>query len=361
MSFPLYDENGYVNIKAIRQLDLPFNFIIGPRGTGKTYTGIKEFLDLEKPFLYMRRMQVQLDECSSSFGNPFKAINNDFRRAIEPTKVSKNSYGFYNTHIEEKEVKHKDGSIETTPVVKFDDEVCTGIALSTFANLRGFDGQSYDTLLFDEFIPQIEQRTFKNEDGAFLNAYETINRNREEKGRKPLQCFFLGNADRLDVPILNAFDCISIIERMIRNDQEVYISRERGIAIFLLSHSPVAARKANSALYKAISDKSSFYRMAIDNTFVDYSDSADIRSCPIKEFNCVAVVGRIAIYAHKTNNLVYVCQHISGSPAIYNDSSTDKDRFKRDFSFVMSAWFMRDVVYDSYDSKYQFESIYKRS
>lgn len=346
----LYDDKGYVNVKGVMDLGLTFNYFLGPRGTGKTYTAFKELRALHNPFIYMRRIQTQLDECASEFGNPFKAINRDFHTVILPKAITKNSYGFYSTSIGE--------NAKGEPKIEYGEEECTGIALSTFANLRGFDGCGYNWMFFDEIVPEPHQSRIKEEEKAFLNAYETINRNRELEGRQPLRVILSGNTDRLDAALINVFGMIPTVERMIRNDQEVYINRERSIGIFLLNHSPIADAKKNTALYKAISEDSDYYRMAIKNQFVDYAESTDIGSRPLNEYRCIAVVGQIAIYEHKSNDTYYVCKFISGDPTMYSGQRDDVARFRHDFSRVQLAFMRRDVTFDSYDTKFRFKTIY---
>ena len=57
----LYDNNGYLDIEKIIRCGQPFIFIVGGRGTGKTYGMLKYVLDNNIPFIYMRRTQAQAD------------------------------------------------------------------------------------------------------------------------------------------------------------------------------------------------------------------------------------------------------------------------------------------------------------
>ena len=71
------------------------------------------------------------------------------------------------------------------------DVVAVGIALSVVANIRGIDFSDYDYILFDEFIPSDGERPIKREFEAFLNFYETVNRNRELEGKPAVKCFLI--------------------------------------------------------------------------------------------------------------------------------------------------------------------------
>ena len=37
----IYQKSGYIDIRAIMAIGLPFNFIVGGRATGKTYTSLE--------------------------------------------------------------------------------------------------------------------------------------------------------------------------------------------------------------------------------------------------------------------------------------------------------------------------------
>lgn len=172
----IYQDNGYLDFTAIRKLGLPFNFITGGRATGKTYNGLDDLTrecsqQPDSRFLLMRRTQTQLDLISKPEYSPFKILNRNNGTDYRIDGITKYNGGIY--FGEEKNL------------------VGYTAALSTIANVRGFDGSDIDYLLYDEFIPEPHARPIKDEAGAFLNAYETINRNRELEGRKPLQVFAL--------------------------------------------------------------------------------------------------------------------------------------------------------------------------
>ena len=59
-----------------------FNFVIGNRGSGKTYgakkRAVKQFLDKGYQFVYLRRYKEELDETAESYFNDI-IINNEFQ------------------------------------------------------------------------------------------------------------------------------------------------------------------------------------------------------------------------------------------------------------------------------------------
>ena len=80
----IYDENGWVNWDSILSEANGFLMVVGARGTGKTYGLLKTLVKKEEPFIYLRRLKTQLDECCKISGNPFKKINSDLDINIVP-------------------------------------------------------------------------------------------------------------------------------------------------------------------------------------------------------------------------------------------------------------------------------------
>ena len=143
------------------------NVIIGGRGIGKTYSALDYVMKLQVPFIYMRNTDVQIKECVTAFGNPFKRWNTDHGRNVY--FKSEKSHSLIYEETEE---------AVTLPIGY-------AVPLSTFENLRGVDLSDVKIVLFDEFIER--RRLSFNQFESFQNFYETVNRNRELLGEDPLQ------------------------------------------------------------------------------------------------------------------------------------------------------------------------------
>ena len=310
----LYQENGYVNIRGIIETGLPFLFVVGGRGTGKTYTALKTVKEDGTKFFFMRRTQAQADLISKPEFSPFKALNTDLGWNVGIRSISKYNGAFYDTSEE--------GGL---PIGY------TG-ALSTMSNVRGFDSQDVQLLIYDEFIPERHERPIKNEGAALLNAYETINRNRELQGKKPLQMLCMANANDLSNPIFLELGLVGKAERMKRKGQEVSIDQRRGIGIFMLSNSPISGAKKDTALYR-LTTGSEFERMALENDFAE-REYAEVKHRPLQEYRPEVAVGELCIYSHKTTGRLYVSTHISGSPPTYTSGEQDLKRFRRAWGWI---------------------------
>ena len=345
----LYLPNGYANIRWMEKSGCTKIVIIGGRGTGKTF-GILDYLtDKKEPFIFMRRTKTQIDICGTLEGNPFGSINRKKQLAIEP-RTNKYGYDFYNTHLE------IDDNGERQVVE--DDYTAFATSLTTFFNLRGVDLSVYRDLFFDEIVKEPLERRLKNESTGYLNAIETIQHNNELEGKPPLRQWLAGNSDTLDCGILQAVDAISIIEKMKANQQEVYINRERDIAVFDLYDSPISKIKALTSLYKH-NNNVEFTDMSLNNTFRDLSDKS-IRSIPLQE--CSPIINlndRICIYTIKGSPGWYITKHISGTPSRYNlMSKEERVRWKKKwFDIYVNLSLQQLLYYDSFDTKVLFDSI----
>lgn len=331
----IYLDNGYLNINQILSYGVPFNFIVGGRGTGKTYGTLKTAYIENRRFILMRRTQAQCDLINKPEFNPFKALNNDTGSNAVVKSISK-----YNAKI-----------VEETE----EDERLLGYtcALSTIANMRGFDASDVELLIYDEFIPEKHERAIKNEGSAFLNAYETINRNREIKGEKPLQVLCLANAFNIANPIFLELGLVGRCEKMKNSGQEIFIDKERGVCVVLLQKSQISKAKADTALYRLSSG--SYADMALSNDFV-YNNSDNIKSMPLKEFKLLCTVGEISIYKHKSKRLFYVSEHRTGTAPIYKSDEVNLQRYRKNYGVTLYGAYMRNnIICESLLTKSLFE------
>lgn len=330
----LYMDNGYINIRYILGLGLPFNFIVGGRGTGKTYTSLKSVAEDKTMFMFMRRTQSQVDIINKPEFCPFKAINADMGWTISTKSISKYSAGFYHT-------EDNNGKAE-----------CVGLpigytcALSTISNMRGFDATDIQVIIYDEFIPEKHERPLKNEADAFFNAYETINRNRELKGQKPVQVLCLANANDLANPLFMSLGLVRKAEQMRKKGQEISLDVNRGIGLFILNTSPISDAKQDTALYNLVNG-GAFREMSLNNSFIDF-DTDNVKSRPLKEYKPLLTVGELTIYEHKNNRRFYVSTHASGSVPVYGTDDMERQRFVRSCYWLWNEVLENNVDFEEY-------------
>lgn len=332
----LYQDNGYISIDHIINNGMTYNFVVGGRGTGKTYTALKWMLDHTEKFVYMRRTQVQLDNVCTPELSPLKPINADDGRMVLPFSAGKNSYVFKDCHMEGDEVVQ--GEI-----------MGYAIALSTVSNLRGFSVPEVKYLIYDEFIPEKHERPLREECTAFLNCIETINRNRELLNAPPLKVMCLANANDFANPLFVGLGIVKIVEKMIKTDREEYLNPQRSIGLYMLQHSPISHQKSDTSLYKMVGDDT-YTRMALSNIFVDYDD-INIQSMPLQEYSPIIRIGELTIYQHKAIRRLYVSSHRSGTVPEYPPTDDGCKRFKLNHKAIVIAIMLGRCVYESHFDK----------
>lgn len=327
----IYDSDGWVNWDYFCGLKRSFIMVVGARGVGKTYGLMKWLLEHKKPFIYMRRLQAQLDISGSASGNPFRKINADIGSAVRPVK-------------NKKLLEFWDGG----------DLVALGVSLSTVATIRGFDFSGYDYIVFDECIPMAGEKPIRSEFDAFLNCYETVNRNRELEGCTPVKCIMLGNANQLLNPYFSGWGFTKTALKMLAGHQMIYTSPDQTRTMVLLADSPISQKKAGTALYRNASE--GFLSMALDNAF--RTDATNIRSEPLREYNHIVSVGDIGIYRHKSIRRFYVSD-IKSKP-YYDGYGIKLRQFQTDYWMFRSLYMESKIFYfESYENEILFREYLK--
>ena len=332
----IYTTEGWLDVPLLIRQGMPFIFITGARATGKTYGTFSYCIENEIPFIFMRRSMSEIEVLwSNEMLNPFKDYNDDHGTNIGIIKKTK-----YTGIIAEREPDQNGKLIQKGASLGL------AVALSTFANLRGFSGSEYELLFYDEFIPERHVRTIKDEHMAFMNVYETINRNRELLGRKPLQCVCASNSNRLDNDMYMGLGLVSKVDKMKREGQMVSIMPKRGILLVNMEQSPISEQKRDTALYK-MSAGTGFERMALDNQYIGEEETGRIKPVPIKEYSPICGIGEITIYRHKSKHQFYVTTHRSGSPPVFGIGDSERARFRKNYGWIWREYISNSCIFES--------------
>lgn len=330
----LYDKNGWVDWDYICNLKRAFIMVVGPRGTGKTYGLMKWLIQNKEPFVYLRRLQTQLDLCATISGNPFRKLCDDLEIEIKPFR-------------KEKLIEFKHDKTDSIPVA-------IGCALSTVATVRGFDFSGYNYIVFDECIPMSGEKPIKDEFNAFLNLYETVNRNRELAGEPAVKCIMLGNANTLVNPYFTGWKFTKTALKMISGEQMIYHTPDKSRTMILLMKSPISEIKRGTALYQNANN--GFISMAIDNAF--RTDQTVIASKPIAEYNHIVSIGEIGIYKHKSKREYYVSALLS--TPYYEAYGMQWKLFLSDYYMIRSIYMVKhNFVFESYEIEILFREYLK--
>ena len=332
----MFNDNGYLDVDYILKSQVPFLFIVGARGIGKTYGFLKWLYENNKKFIYMRRTEAEIEYCASNEGNPFSPINEDLNINIQIKKVNQKIKGFYN------------------------DETCIGylMALSTFYSKRSVSFNDIDYLIFDEFIPEKNARPIKNEAEAFFNSVETISRNRELQDKGYLHVICASNSNTLDNPIFLELGIVSRALKMANNKIAFYKDKERGFELLMPYNSPISKKKKETALYKLTSKSKNFQNMALENEFND-DVSEQIESKSLKQYVPLCHVGEIYIYKHKLERMYYISEHKTSTfEKEYSTGLMDLLRFKKDYTFLWFSYMQKKITFETYTQQLLFEKYF---
>lgn len=342
-----YSGEGYIDFDKLLDQDRnDFIFMVGARGIGKTFGVLKYMIDNGKKFIYMRRTQTQVDMIRSDELNPFNALTTvlgeDYSFILKT--VNKNITAVYRSAYDE----------EQKVFVPYGPVVAYILALSTVANIRGFDASDVDFLVYDEFIGEKHEKPIRAEGTAFLNAIETISRNRELQGRDALRVVCLSNSTNLANPIFVELKLITPLEKMLKGKSDVLSLPDRDISVYVLKDSPISEKKSKTALYRLSGTDSDFSKMSLGNEF-NKEYFGQVRSMSLKEFKPLVQVGEIVLYKHKSKHEWYCTEHKSGAPEDYDSSEIELKRFANDYYYLKTAYLNRHIWFESYIQQVLFE------
>lgn len=319
----LYTENGYTNIRWVLNTKPPWAWIHGGRGSGKTYNAFDAALTDKIPFMLVRNTQSQLDAISTPAMSPLRKYNQDHGTDYRIEKA-----GDY-----------------LSVIVDGDNNECgMAVALSTFSNIRSFSAEHIKLIWFDEFVQEKHARKMKYACEALDNLYESVNRNRELYGEKPVKFLGTSNTDTLGNPFYIGYELVTIATRMKQKGLESATSPDGKHIIFDTFKSPIINAKANTSQYKGRND--AFSNMAIRGEF-DRISTSTIGGRSLKEYSPVATLGEITIYQHKSKPEYYITQHRSGNPPKFSALDMDVQRFATSNKWIFLAYMRNSITFEN--------------
>lgn len=301
-----------------------FNFILGGRGIGKTFSAFRYCLDTGKKFMLLRRTGVEYEIAASATAGELRKQPGEEAGRTFAVEKEKGFSVFYRGDYDEESQKF----VPSEPL---------GYAssLATFSNLRGAGFDSCDVCIFDEFVREPGKRnTIRHEATAFYNFYETAFR------RKRVPVLFLSNSVSMNSPILADLDLIKILEYMIDNQVEFWEDEERDILIQLPRNLPISDAKRQDPIYK-LTAGSAFAASALDNEWI-FDDRHAVRRLDLR--GMVPVCGLVlpddtkaAIYRSKDSRRYYAARTKAGSMKYYSP-----DEFRATYGFQLKRLMLHD-------------------
>lgn len=343
----------YVEIEPIimryRNKGIHVYYLCGGRGIGKTYgaidlarrVGLGKVLLSDTPednkVLFFRRTGVEASAIARNERSFFKKYNRTEGTQITTEYVAKDNIGmFYDDADKTKFLGYITG-------------------LSVFANLRGIDFTDVALVVYDECVPESLGKTpLKDEGYLFLNAIETINRNRKLEGKPEIYVVLLSNPIDLGNPFLAQMDITSVLNHMILSNMQAHTIMARSFHIRRYVDHPVSEQKKESFLYQFASS-TGFNERALSGDFVD-NDLEYIKNPNLSEYTPLLSLEQVCVYQHKKTGRYHLST--SMSPCKNQFKASERDIVKKMFGFRYKLIVLdRGVTYDSYATKVIFESM----
>ena len=321
----LYDTNGWLNWEEIithaTNTDKRLIICVGGRGIGKTYGVLNYLYDHDIFFMFMRTESKEIEFLYNDDMNPFNDLNDDKHIDVHARRLNEYYGAFYEQSNEGEE---KQLSIMS--------------ALSTIGKTRGFGGaRKIKIVVYDEFIPESHVKRMKNQGLAVMNAYETINRNRELQGEPPLLMILLSNANTLDNDVLTELNVLPLHDKL----KNQYAENDK-IMLIEPNESPISYKKQLTGLY-GVSKR--FDNMSIKNKFVG-AYNGNIRSMNLKNGQLWLVYDELCFWRFTDNTIIYVNSYKPNNAKplfVFDDSDFERKRFRKEY-FALWRMYLTGMI-----------------
>lgn len=343
----------YVNVYDWRNPDYPFQFFLGGRGTGKTYSMVGGAVEgeVKDKFMYSRmtdkEYQVLLDKKGVEGANPFKRYNYDNKTSYGLCKMNNALAGIYAREATEKGLLIPKGQ-----------PLGYGCALYNIADLRSLDFYDVSDWLLDEFVPEKHKRAMPDAAEAFFNAYETINRNREieDDAKPPVYVWACANSNNIYNDMFKGLNIVADVEKMVRKKQTDKYYKDRKLAIHLLKNSPIFEEKKKKTALYCLTKGTRFADMALNNQFA-YDDFSLVGYKRLKDYAPVVNVTKgeleYSIYRRKGTKEMHVTYYKAKYVETFDASKAqEKAGFKKEFGNLLYSKFLAGcLTFETYELK----------
>lgn len=330
-------EDLYVDVRT--RSHMPFQFYIGPRGTGKSFTCLRQ--EINNPmtgdkFLYLRNTKAEVQVATSPVGNAFKRINTVY--GTDVIGDFSNQLGFGTFEMNDK-----------------NDIIGYAFGITTFAGARSIDLTDVSHMVFEEFIPEEHVPKRRARGKAFLNLYETVNRNRELEGKDAVTVYFLANAISLADEILLEMGIVNDIQNMLRNGENRRTIPQRGVYIEIID-AKVVDKKKDTALYRL--GNTSFNNQALRADFANARLNLIQRKFNQRDYVPYISYAGITIYKSKQERHMHIAA--TGETAKNNLLETETLRLRSIFRSEYITELGADrISFDSFETRNLLEAALK--
>lgn len=271
----------FYNYNRLNSYNALYNFVIGERGVGKTYGKvkdcIKDFINKDEQFVYVRRFSKELSKAAPKLLNPLVT----------------------NQEFPEYELKYQNNTYLVNNEV-----AGHALPLATSSILKSTSFDKVKTIIFDEFLlGNGFYRYLNNEVNQFLDLYETISRLRD------IRVFFLANATSQINPYFDYFNLTLPF-----NGKEFRVFNNGLIVVNYIRNMQYRACKKASKFGRLI-EGTEYSKYAVDNEWLLDSSSFIAKKNQNAKFYYSLILDNetIGVWIDKFNSLVFLSPDIDPS------------------------------------------------
>lgn len=224
------DKNMYYDINKTLSRQRLFNFVIGQRGVGKTFSAKKRVLEnwlkKKEQFVYIRRYDTEI-----------------------PAAEMINFWDDVSPYYSDRELKSGKGLFRCDG-----DVIGWYFALSKATMLKSIPFPNVSLIIFDEFIIEVGLRRYlPNEVKTFLECYSTISRDRD------VPVVFLSNAITMTNPYFIYFDLY------LEKNQKLKLTSDISLELI---ESPIFEQHMKTTRFGRLVNGTDYGKYSIENQFV---------------------------------------------------------------------------------------------
>ncbi len=325
-------------IKLARELGCWCLTIVGARKRGKTYSMLEYAYDENEQIIFLKRQVNDIKLLCLNAKNKHKKLNKDTEDDDIEGFEEDDDFSPYADLNEDKHINVQPKMLDSEQgIATFYDrdsnwkaikKVGIALAVASIAKYKGFGGmRKCKYIVFDEFIPAPwEKRISKLEGEAVIDLYQTVSRDREERGLEPLLLVCLANANDLSNQMFNTLEITDDVADMISKNEEVRKIGRKLVVLVDDSKLQIAKDEKKTLIYEDMKD-TVWGRVTFSNEFAR-NDLSCIGHTSIKgmKCRCEVIYKSESWFIYQKEQMYYVCRSRSNKYDLVYDLDFEAPR-----------------------------------
>lgn len=361
----------YIDNDLVKYPDFWMYIIYSKRGPGKTYSVLDLCYRSKIKFIYMKRTIEDVKALCSGSGNieqgmkakmsldlsPFKPINRDRHVNLRCVYIGNGIAGVYEMELNEEGTKYEPAG----------DPIGYVGAISGIVKFKGFNLDECDVLIYDEFIPQLGERVSRTEGSSIMSFYNTLMRDRMERGAGEILFFALANATQVSNQLFDACGIIDDVVNIELTHGRYFADPDIGIMVHKLHDEDYAEaiKDAETGMERLMKKKNPrMYRVEFEGDFA-YDKLDIIKHRSLREFKCIYGFKHhdLNYYVYRKGGQNYICK-IPYPVKVYDlDDKIELQQFWKKYGFDLRVDLFEGKTdvdsYSAYNTIYNFKKLYE--